>query len=108
MVVMREYPLGMVDHLYFKILCNGLQPLFKVPSRNTTKKDIIAMYQIEKKKIQRVIDGNKGRIAVTTDMWTTTNQNRGYMAITVHYVDNHPIPRGHFLRYSHVFQKVFT
>ncbi|CAN0919427.1 Putative AC transposase [Linum grandiflorum] len=72
----------MVDHLYFKILCNGLQPLFKVPSRNTTRKDILTMYEIEKKKIQRVIDENKGRIVITTDMWTTTNQKRGYMAIT--------------------------
>ncbi|CAN0881656.1 Putative AC transposase [Linum grandiflorum] len=88
---MHEYPLGIVDHLYFKILCNGLQPLFKVPSRNTTKKDILAMYEIEKKKIQRVIDGNKGRVAITTDMWTTTNQKRGYMAITSHYIDNQDI-----------------
>ncbi|CAN1245067.1 hypothetical protein LINGRAPRIM_LOCUS2888 [Linum grandiflorum] len=37
MIVMHEYPLGIVDHLYFKIFCNGLQPLFKVPYRNTTK-----------------------------------------------------------------------
>ncbi|CAN0847075.1 Zinc finger BED domain-containing protein DAYSLEEPER [Linum grandiflorum] len=50
MVVMHEYPLGMVDHLYFKIFCNGLQTLFKVPSTNTTLKDILAMYGTEKKK----------------------------------------------------------
>ncbi|CAN0903118.1 Zinc finger BED domain-containing protein RICESLEEPER 2 [Linum grandiflorum] len=96
MIVIHEYPLGIVDHLYFKIFCNGLQPLFKVPSRNTTKKDILAMYEIEKKKIQRVIDGNKGRIAITTDMWTATNQKRGYMAITGNYIDNHDILRAHF------------
>ncbi|CAN0905260.1 Putative AC transposase [Linum grandiflorum] len=40
----KEYPLRIVDHLYFKIFCNGLQPLFKVPSRNTTKKDILAIF----------------------------------------------------------------
>ncbi|CAN1220922.1 Cytochrome P450 71D11 (Fragment) [Linum grandiflorum] len=102
MIVMHEYSLGIVDHLYFKIFCNGLQPLFKVPSRNTTKKDIFAMYEVEKKKIQRVIDGNKGRIAITTDMWTATNQKRGYMAITGHYIDNHDILRGHLLSFPYV------
>ncbi|CAN0893074.1 Zinc finger BED domain-containing protein RICESLEEPER 2 [Linum grandiflorum] len=102
MIVMHEYPLGIVDHLYFKIFCNGLQALFKVPSRNTTKKDILAMYEIEKKKIQRVINGNKGRITITTDMWTATNQKRGYMAITGHYIDNHDILRGHLLSFPYV------
>ncbi|CAN0883905.1 Zinc finger BED domain-containing protein DAYSLEEPER [Linum grandiflorum] len=43
MIVMHEYPLGMVDHLYFKIFCASLQPLFKVPCRNTLKRDILAM-----------------------------------------------------------------
>ncbi|CAN0898762.1 Putative AC transposase [Linum grandiflorum] len=101
MIVMHEYTLEIVDHLYFKILYNGLQPLFKVPSINTTKKNILAMDGIEKKKIQRVIDGNKGRISITTDMWTATNQKRGYMAITCHYIDNHDILRGHLLSFPY-------
>ncbi|CAN0905887.1 Zinc finger BED domain-containing protein DAYSLEEPER [Linum grandiflorum] len=102
MVVMHEYPLGMVDQLYFKIFYNGLRSLFKVPSRNTTKKDILAMYEIEKKKIQRVIDGNNGIIVITTDMWTATNQKRGYITITGHYIDNHEILRDHLLIFPYV------
>ena len=74
MILMHEHPLSMVDHLYFKILCNSLQSLFKVPSRNTTKKDIVAMYEIERNKIQKVINGNMGRITVTTYMWTASNK----------------------------------
>ncbi|CAN0905891.1 Zinc finger BED domain-containing protein DAYSLEEPER [Linum grandiflorum] len=104
MVVMHEYPLGMVDQLYFKIFYNGLRSLFKVPSRNTTKKDILAMYEIEKKKIQRVIDGNNGIIVITTDMWTATNQKRGYITITGHYIDNHEILRDHLL----IFWEILT
>ncbi|CAN0905968.1 Zinc finger BED domain-containing protein RICESLEEPER 2 [Linum grandiflorum] len=60
------------------------------------------MYEIEKKKIQRVINGNKGRIVITTDMWTATNQKRGYMAIIDHYIDNHDILRGHLLSFPYV------
>ncbi|CAN0925295.1 Zinc finger BED domain-containing protein RICESLEEPER 2 [Linum grandiflorum] len=102
MIVMHEYPLGMVDHLYFKIFCASLQPLFKVPCRNTLKRDILATYDVERKKIQKGIDSNKGRIAVTTDMWTATNQKRGYMAITGHYIDNGGKLRNHLLSFPYV------
>ncbi|CAN0845434.1 Zinc finger BED domain-containing protein RICESLEEPER 2 [Linum grandiflorum] len=102
MIVMHEYPLGMVDHLFFKIFCASLQPLFKVPCRNTVKRDILAIYDVERKKIQKGIDSNKGRIAITTDMWTATNQKRGYMAITGHYIDNGEKLRNHLLSFAYV------
>ncbi|CAN0856236.1 Zinc finger BED domain-containing protein RICESLEEPER 1 [Linum grandiflorum] len=81
MILMHEYPLSIVDHLYFKRFCCSLQPLFKVPSRNTIKNDILTLYGVQRSAIQRELDGNKGRIAITTDMWTATNQKRGYMAL---------------------------
>ncbi|CAN1763663.1 hypothetical protein LINPERHAP1_LOCUS8925 [Linum perenne] len=56
-------------------------------SSNTIKKEIFTLYELTKIKIQREIHGNRGRVAVTTDMWTSTNQKRGYIAITAHYVD---------------------
>ena len=102
MILMHEYPLSMVDHLYFKRFCCTLNPLFKVPTRNTIKKDIITRYGDERSKIQRVIDENKGRIAVTTDMWTATNQKRGYMAVTAHYIDNNWELRSHLIRFLYV------
>ncbi|CAN0899007.1 Putative AC transposase [Linum grandiflorum] len=92
----------MVDHLFFKIFCASLQPLFKVPCRNTVKRDILAIYDVERKKIQKGIDSNKGRIAITTDMWTATNQKRGYMAITGHYIDNGEKLRNHLLSFAYV------
>ncbi|CAN0876320.1 hypothetical protein LINGRAHAP2_LOCUS11242 [Linum grandiflorum] len=49
MIVLHEYPLGMVDHLYFKIFCAFLQHLFKVPCRNTLKRDILTTYVVERK-----------------------------------------------------------
>ncbi|CAN0919373.1 Zinc finger BED domain-containing protein RICESLEEPER 2 [Linum grandiflorum] len=102
MIVMHEYPLGMVDHLYFKIFCASLQPLFKVPCRNTLKRDILATYYVERKKIQKGIDSNKGRIDVTTNMWTATNQSRGYMAINGDYIDNGGKLRNHLLSFPYV------
>ncbi|CAN1222014.1 Putative AC transposase [Linum grandiflorum] len=99
---MHEYPLSMVDHLYFKRFVCSLQPMFSVPSRNTMKKEIFRVYEIERTKIQRVIDRNSGRIAITTDMWTASNQKKGYMAVTAHYIDNSWTLRSHMLRFIYV------
>ncbi|CAN1314477.1 Zinc finger BED domain-containing protein DAYSLEEPER [Linum perenne] len=90
MILIHEYPLSIVDHLGFKRFCCALQPLFK---------------ELSKTKIQREIDGNRGRVAVKTDMWTTTNQKRGYMAITAHYIDNSWKLRSILLRYSSRIRK---
>ncbi|CAN1241528.1 Putative AC transposase [Linum perenne] len=84
---MHEYPFSMVDHYYFKDFISSLQPLFGA---------------CEKVKIHKQIDGNKGRIAITTDMWTASNQKKGYMAVTAHYVDNNWHLRNHMLRFMYV------
>ncbi|CAN0903863.1 Zinc finger BED domain-containing protein DAYSLEEPER [Linum grandiflorum] len=81
-IIMHEYPLSMVDHLYFNRFVRSLQPMFS---------------EIERTKIQRVIDGNKGRIAITTDIWTASNQKKGYMAVTTYYIDNSWILMSHML-----------
>ncbi|CAN1181435.1 Zinc finger BED domain-containing protein RICESLEEPER 2 [Linum perenne] len=99
MILIHEYPLSIVDHLGFKRFCCALQPLFKVPC---IKKEILTLYELTKTKIQREIDGNRGRVAVKTDMWTTTNQKRGYMAITAHYIDNSWKLRSILLRFLYV------
>ncbi|CAN0859496.1 Zinc finger BED domain-containing protein RICESLEEPER 2 [Linum grandiflorum] len=92
----------MVDHLYFKRFVCSLQPIFSVPSRNTMKKEICGVYEIEGTKIQRTIDRNSGRIAITTGMWTISNQKKGYMAVTSHYIDNSWTLRSHMLRFIYV------
>ena len=28
------------------------------------------------------------RVAVTTDLWTTNHQRKGYMAVTAHFLDD--------------------
>ncbi|CAN1768603.1 Zinc finger BED domain-containing protein DAYSLEEPER [Linum perenne] len=88
MILVHEYPLSIVDHIGFRRYSCSLQPLFQVPSRNTIKKEILTLYGVQSAKIRRELDGNRGRIAVTTDMWTATNHKRGYMALTAHYIDN--------------------
>ncbi|CAN1125942.1 Putative AC transposase [Linum perenne] len=99
---MHEYPLSIVEHLHFKRFCYSLQPLFNVPSRNTLKRDVMRLNRDERAKIQRLIDSSKGKVAITTDMWTASNQRKGYMAITTHYLDNGWCLRSQLLRFIYV------
>ena len=83
MVVLHEYPLSIVDHVGFRRYSSALQPMFKMITRNTLKNDIIGIYEIEKKKALSFMQKNNARIAITTDMWTTENQKKGYMTVKV-------------------------
>ncbi|CAN0912968.1 Putative AC transposase [Linum grandiflorum] len=102
MSVIQEYPLSIIAHLYFKWFCCSLNPLFKIPTRNTIKKDIVVLYGLDKSKMQKVIDQNKGRIAVTIDLWTATNQKRGYMVVTSHYINNGWKLRNHLVMFGYL------
>ena len=98
MVIVHEYPLSIVDHYLFREYSADHQPLFKVPSQNTLKKDIMKIYGEEKIKNMELIEKVKSRIALTTDLWTASNQNKGYMAITAHYIDDNWVMQIHILR----------
>ena len=65
----------------------SLQPLFRMVSRNTIKKDILSIYEKEREKSKHEIDKNQGRISITIDMWTSQNKKRGFMVVTTHFID---------------------
>lgn len=88
MIILHEYPMAMVEHIGFKEFCASLQPLFKVVSRNTIKTDILKIYKDEKDNMKKLMKKIESRVAITTDMWTASNQNRGYMTVTAHFIDD--------------------
>lgn len=99
MIILHEFPLSIVDYVGFRKYSSALQPLFKMVSRNTIKRDIFKIYESEKAKVMKFIETNKSRIAVTTDMWTSSNKKRGFMVFTAHYIDDSWILQNRVLRY---------
>ncbi|KAL7147969.1 hypothetical protein ABFS83_06G146700 [Erythranthe nasuta] len=87
MIILHELPLRTVDYIGFRNYSLALQTLFKMISRNTIKRDILKIYEAEKAKIMRFVEKNASRIAITTDMWTSSNRKRGFMVFTGHYID---------------------
>ncbi|XP_023913078.1 zinc finger BED domain-containing protein RICESLEEPER 3-like [Quercus suber] len=88
MIILHEYNLSIVDHIGFRRYLTSLQSLFKMVCRNTIKKDITSIYDHEREKSMHEIEKNQSRIAITTDMWTSQNKRRGFMAVTANFFDD--------------------
>ncbi|KAJ9541894.1 hypothetical protein OSB04_028400 [Centaurea solstitialis] len=102
MVIVHEYPLVMVEHHRFRKFVVGLQPLFKVPCRNMLKKYILKIYDYEKDMTMGLLAKNQSKIAITTDMWTSSNQKKGFKAITTHLVDDNWEMRSRIMRFAYM------
>lgn len=59
-------------------------------------------YEQERKKAIDYMTMNQSRVAITTDMWTAGNQNKGYMAVTAHFIDDSWKLRSIIMRYYNV------
>lgn len=98
MIILHELPLCFVEYHGFRELCQSLQPAFKMISRTTLKSDILKIYDVEKQKTMKLLERNRSRIAITTDMWTSSNQKKGFMAVTAHWIDDSWLIQNQILR----------
>ncbi|XP_072075440.1 putative AC transposase isoform X1 [Arachis hypogaea] len=78
------------------------QPLFKFYTRNTLRSDAMKMYEAEKAMLLKLLGKNSSRIAITTDMWSSDCQNKGYMAITAHFIDDDWNLQNRLVRFAYV------
>ena len=86
-VIMHEYPFNIVEHDYFVDFISSLRPSFIFKSRVTGRKDIMDIYETEKDKLYAYLKTVKCRFSATMDMWTSC-QNKGYMCVTLHWIDD--------------------
>jgi hypothetical protein len=87
MIIIHEYPLSIVDHIGFRKFCAALQRAFKLLSRNTIRKDILDIYQVQKQSMVNYTKKLSSRVAITTDLWTANHHMKGYKAVTAHFLD---------------------
>ena len=87
MIIKHNYAFSMVDHEFFEYFCHGLNPEFKVITRNTVRADIIKLHDETKFKVNELLDKLDCRVTLTTDIWTSDSQNFAYACLTAHYID---------------------
>ncbi|XP_075086148.1 zinc finger BED domain-containing protein RICESLEEPER 2-like [Nicotiana tabacum] len=101
-IILHEYPLSIVDHVGFRNFVASLQPMFKMVSRNTIKNDIMKFFDNLKSQTSKLLEKVTSRIAITTDMWTSNSNKKGFMAITGHFIDDSWRLQSHILRFAYV------
>jgi hypothetical protein len=84
-IIMHEYPFNIVEHEYFVEFIKSLKPTFPMKSRVTIRKEILELYLHEKDVLYKYFKTLNCRMSATMDM-LTSNQNKGYMCVTVHWV----------------------
>jgi len=100
MIVMHEYLLSMVDHFGFRRFVSGLNPDYEMISRRTLRSDILKMFENGMSILKKLLEVNQGKVAIKTDLWTTSNQKRGYVVVTAYFVDDDSILQNRTLRYD--------
>ena len=76
MIVLYELPLAFVEYVGFYDFLKLLQPSIETINRNIIKAEILKLYDVEKKKTMGILEACESRIAITTDMWTTSNKKK--------------------------------
>jgi hypothetical protein len=84
MIIAKEQPFKLVDNPLFQKFLASLQPKFKIFSRTTLRSDVMQLFNSMKGDLAREIS-QVDRIALTTDLWTSSNQTP-FMVISAHYI----------------------
>jgi hypothetical protein len=86
-IILDEQPFKTVEGEGFKHFSRTMQPLFNIPTRKTIANDCFQLYMDEKRILKAFFKTDCGRVALTTDCWTSI-QNLNYLTLTAHFVDN--------------------
>lgn len=100
-MTMHNLPFKFVEYPGIRACFEYMRPDIQHISRNTAKADMLKLYELEKKKIESMLSRNSSRVSLTSDLWTAINSD-GYLAITVHFIDESWILRRYILCLSYM------
>ena len=81
-------PLSVVDDPSFRHLLEIAEPRFKLPHRTYFTDTVIpAKYRLTRAIIENQL-ASVDNCVVTTDLWTSLHQQRAYISLTAHFVNN--------------------
>ncbi|KAF7127947.1 hypothetical protein RHSIM_Rhsim11G0015000 [Rhododendron simsii] len=83
MIIIDELPFSFVEGEGFRDFITVVQPMWNPPRRLAMAKQIMVMYEDEKKTLKHTLNQ---RVCLTTDTWTSV-QNLNYMCLTGHFID---------------------
>lgn len=85
-IARHNLPLQLVEYEGIRSCFSYLNPDVKFVSRGTIKNDLLKIYGKERLKLYELLQRAPGRIALTSDCWTSVTTD-GYISLTAHFVD---------------------
>jgi len=90
-------PLSVVEGHGFRHLMAIAEPRFAVPSRTYfTQTELPKVYVEMKQKVHDIVSSGRFH-SVTTDLWTSQYQVKGYLTLTTHFIDSEWVLRSFVL-----------
>jgi hypothetical protein len=86
-IIMHEYPFQIVEHDYFVDFIKSLWLSFSMKSHVTVRNDIMDIYMEKNEKLYAHLKIVCCKFSATMDMWTS-RQNKAYMGVTLHWIDD--------------------
>ena len=86
MIIKDELPFKFIETEGFLEFMATCCPKFDVPLQKTITRDILQLYENEKKMLKNMFTPNHQRVCITTDTWTSI-QMCNCMVITTHFID---------------------
>ena len=73
--------------MYAGNFIRAADPTFKLVGRMTIQKDVIKMFDSERKILKNMLEDNDSKYSFTTDAWTSRT-NLAFMSVTIHWIND--------------------
>jgi len=81
-------PFSVVERVEFQQFIHTLDSRYTIPCRQTIKQEIDSLFSQRRTNIQLEMNSFTTKVALTTDIWTSSHNHTSYLGITMHYIDN--------------------
>jgi hypothetical protein len=81
-------PFTIVEQEQFRELVHTLDPYYNLPCRQTLKEEVNLLFSQRKSNIKSEINNLTSKVALTTDIWSSTYNNTAFLGITMHCITN--------------------
>jgi len=98
-IVKHDLPFQFAEYDGVRNLFVYLNPDVKVLSRHTSRNDVLKMFKREKERLKEFLHYIPGRVAFTSDCWTSLNTD-GCISLTAHFIDDNWCLQKRILNFS--------
>ncbi|KAL9680314.1 hypothetical protein QQ045_018192 [Rhodiola kirilowii] len=100
-IIKHDLPFSFVEYEGIRSVFDYVSPELHLPCRNTVKSHVTKIYENKKLKVQELLSRAKGRICLTSDLWSSHTTD-GHLALTAHFLHNEWNLHKKILSFSHM------